>query len=283
MVPTQKSSKKFHCISCDYTTSRLSQYNRHISTDKHKILQNPTSKSSKNWSCPCGKQYKHSSTLYAHKKICTFKEITIETKTENKQIEPKSEEIFNQQVIQELLKIVQNGTNINSNNTTTHKTFNLNLFLNETCKDAMNISEFVSSIKLNLDDLEHTGRQGYVQGITNIVIKNLDKLEQHMRPLHCSDVTREVLYIKDNDEWLKETEEKPILTKAIKTIANENIKQIKYWKEKYPDCSLIDSKKNNLYLKIVSNSMNGLTKEEGNKNINKIISNVAKEVAINKP
>jgi hypothetical protein len=146
----------------------------------------------------------------------------------------------------------------------------------------MNISDFVSSIKLNLDDLEHTGRQGYVQGITNIVLKNLNNVEQHMRPLHCSDLKREVLYIKDNNEWTKESEEKPILTKAIKTIANENIKQIKTWRDKYPDCSDVDSKKNNLYLKIVSNSMNGLTKEEGDKNINKIISNVVKEVTIDK-
>ena len=103
-----------------------------------------------------------------------------------------------------------------------------------------------------------------------------------MRPLHCSDLKREVLYIKDNNEWLKETQEKPILTKAIKQIANENIKQIKNWKEKYPDCSDADSQKNNLYLKIVSNSMNGITKEEADKNINKIISNLAKEVTIEK-
>jgi hypothetical protein len=181
-----------------------------------------------------------------------------------------------------MLEVIKNGTN-NTNITNSHnKTFNLQVFLNETCKDAMNISDFVSSIKLNLDDLEHTGRQGYVQGITNIVLKNLNNVEHHMRPLHCSDLKREVLYIKENNEWTKESEEKPILTKAIKTIANENIKQIKTWRNKYPDCSDVDSKKNNLYLKIVSNSMNGLTKEEGDKNINKIISNVVKEVTIDK-
>jgi len=279
MFPTQKSSKKFHCDFCDYNTSRLSQFNRHLQTDKHKILQNPTSEKliSKTWKCNCGKQYKHSSTLYAHKKICEnkyqYKDVNLET---------DKEQIFNQQVIQELLNIVKTGTTSNSHNTTNNKTFNLNLFLNETCKDAMNITDFVSSIKLNLGDLENTGRHGYVQGITNIVLNNLNNLEQHMRPLHCSDLKREVLYIKDNNEWLKESQEKPILTKAIKTIANENIKQIKNWKEKYPDCSDSESKKNNLYLKIVSNSMNGLTKEEADKNINKIISNLAKEVTIDK-
>jgi len=186
------------------------------------------------------------------------------------------------------IKLTENNMNTNnnsnniSNSMNNNKTFNLNVFLNETCKDAMNISDFVSSIKLNLDDLEHTGRQGYVQGITNIVLKNLNNVEQHMRPLHCSDVKREILYIKDNNEWTKETEEKPILTKAIKTIANENIKQIKNWRNKNPDCITSESRKNDLYLKIVSNSMNGLTEEEGKKNINKIISNVAKEVVIDK-
>jgi hypothetical protein len=158
----------------------------------------------------------------------------------------------------------------------------MQFFLNETCKDAMNISEFVSSIKVSLDDLENTGRRGYIEGISNIILKNLNNLEQQLRPVHCSDSKREVFYIKDNNEWKKENDEKPILTKAITVIANENIKQIKNWKEKYPDCTYAESKKNNLYLKIVSNSMNGLTEEEGYKNINKIISNVAKEVIIDK-
>ena len=146
----------------------------------------------------------------------------------------------------------------------------------------MNISDFVSSIKVNLEDLEHTGRQGYIQGITNIVAKNLDKLETHMRPLHCSDLKREVIYIKDNNEWTKETDNNPILTNAIKTIANKNIQQISKWKDNYPDCVKSDSNKNDLYLKIVSNSMNGLTKDESEKNINKIITNVAKQVVIEK-
>jgi hypothetical protein len=146
----------------------------------------------------------------------------------------------------------------------------------------MNITDFVSSIKMELEDLEYTGRTNYVEGISNIVIKNLNSLEKQLRPLHCSDHKREVLYIKDNDQWTKETNNKPILTNAIKKIANENIKQINKWVQQYPDCVKADSKKNDLYLKIVSNSMNGLTQEEGDKNINKIISNVAKNVIIDK-
>jgi hypothetical protein len=153
---------------------------------------------------------------------------------------------------EKLSNIIENGvgnTNMNNSHNTNigNKNFNLNFYLNETCKDAININDFVSSIKMNLDDLEHTGRVGYVEGITNIFIKNLNNLENHMRPLHCSDLKREVLYIKDNNEWTKEVDQKPILTKAIKTIANQNIKQINLWKEKYPDCTEADSKKNNLY------------------------------------
>jgi hypothetical protein len=287
MVPTQQSSKKFRCECCDYNTSRKSQYARHLQTDKHEILHNPISKKfeEKTWNCQCGKTYKHSSTLYSHRKNCNY----IQENTSHQSKSNNDSELTDKEIIKALLKhtgnlitVVENGTNnTTTNHTNSHnKTFNINLFLNETCKDAMNITDFVSYIKVNLEDLENTGRQGYVQGITNIVLKNLNNLEQHMRPLHCSDQKREVMYIKDNNEWTKETEEKPILTKAIKTIANENIRQIKKWKDKNPDCTDSDSKKNNLYLKIVSNSMNGLTKEEGEQNINKIISIVAKDVNI---
>jgi len=285
MVPTQKSSKKFHCESCDYFTSRKSQYDRHILTNKHKILQNPTSKKfqGKTYTCNCGKEYKHSSTLYAHKKTCTY--------TDNDDVNNKlglsDKDIINALMkhTEKLANIIENGTNntTNSHNTNIgNKNFNLNFYLNDTCKDAININDFVSSIKLNLDDLEHTGRVGYVEGITNIFVKNLNNLENHMRPLHCSDLKREVLYIKDNNEWTKETDQKPILTKAIKTIANQNIKQINLWKEKYPDCTDSESKKNNLYLKIVSNSMSGGSKEECDKNYNKIIKNIVKETVIDK-
>ena len=182
-----------------------------------------------------------------------------------------------------MMTVVENGTHNNTTNNNSHnKTFNLNFFLNETCKNALNINEFVSSIKVSLDDLENTGRQGYIEGISSIILNKLKNLNHYDRPIHCADHKREVLYIKNDNQWIKESEEKPLLTKAIKTIANENIKQIKTWRDKNPECTDSDSKKNNLYLKIVSNSMSGTDKEECNKNINKIISNVAKEVIIDK-
>jgi hypothetical protein len=276
---------------CDFNTSNKKDYSRHLSTDKHKngqngskMVVNDSTITQKNpiYKCECGKVYKYDSGYYRHKKKCS-------DNSNVNQIGLTDKELINILIKQnqKLMNIVENGTNntttnnTNSNNTT-NNAFNLNFFLNETCKDAMNISDFVSSIKVSLSDLENTGRLGYIEGITNIVLKNLNNVEHNLRPIHCSDTKREVFYIKDNNEWQKENEEKPILTKAIKVIANENIKQIKHWRDKYPDCTDSDSKKNNLYLKIVSNSMNGSTVEESSKNIDKIISNVAKEVTIDK-
>jgi hypothetical protein len=283
---------KFHCDICYFNSSKQSDWNRHILTAKHKRLINPNdftpNKLESIYDCNCGKKYKHLSSLCAHKKKCLYQNNVNNDTSVDKDTLISVLLTQNKELI-ELLKhgitnnITNNNTNNNTNNTNIdNKTFNLTFFLNETCKDAINITDFVSSIKVNLEDLENTGRQGYIQGITNIILKKLNNLEQHMRPLHCSNTKQEVLYIKDNDEWTKETQNKPILTKAIKTIANENIKQIKHWKDKHIDCSHSDSKKNDLYLKIVSNSMNGSTEEEGNKNISKIISNVAKEVTIDK-
>ena len=303
---TPKNAKNLTCETCHFKCSKNSDYKRHLITAKHSMLQNASKMlqyaSKKNATankqqikCICGQYYSHSSSYYRHKKKCDFQHNDIEEIISSNEMTDKDLIIMlikqNTKLMEQntgLVDILKNNNgqqisnNINSLNNNNNKTFNLQFFLNETCKDAMNISDFVSNVKLELEDLEHAGRSGYVEGISNIVIKNLNKLEQHMRPLHCSDNKREVLYIKDNNEWTKETEEKPILTKAIKKIANENIKQISKWRQKYPDCTKSDSKKNDLYLKIVSNSMNGLTKEEGEQNINKIISNVAKKVVIDK-
>ena len=301
-----KNAKTFVCEFCDFKCCKYSNYLSHINTAKHKKAENDNkmvnndkilNPKNAEYICKCGNKYKYMSGLSRHKKTCDFinNHNNSNDTAEDKYLYQGMNINDKDSLIIHLLK--QNGelhnkiiemasqtsvTNNTNSHNTTNNAFNLNFFLNETCKDAMNISEFVSSIKVSLSDLENTGRQGYIEGISNIILKNLNKVEQNLRPIHCSDVKREVFYIKDNNEWQKENEEKPILTKAIKVIANENIKQIKHWRDKYPDCTDSDSKKNNLYLKIVSNSMNGSTQEEGNKNIDKIISNVAKEVVIDK-
>jgi transposase-like protein len=250
---------KFFCEYCDLKTNNKKDFNKHLLTAKHEkltkvnIFPQSSTKISQDYITQficknCNKQYTSRVGLWKHRKIC------LEQQDQCIELGLTDKDIINALMkhTEKLANIIENGTNntTNSHNTNTNignKNFNLNFYLNETCKDAININDFVSSIKMNLEDLEHTGRVGYVEGITNIFVKNLNNLENHMRPLHCSDFKREVLYIKDNDEWTKETDQKPILTKAIKTIANQNIKQINLWKEKYPDCTVSDSKKNNLY------------------------------------
>lgn len=281
----------FECKLCDFNTSKKSHYNEHIATLKHQknvlgdtqLTKTAAFRPLGKFICNnCSRVYQSRNGLWKHKKICL---------SDNKQ-NIKESIISDKELIMMLVKqnsqlmdVIKNGTNnINHshNNNSLNKTFNLQFFLNETCKDAMNIGEFVSSIKPQLAELEITGRLGYVEGVSKIILNNLKTLKIHDRPIHCSDQKREVIYIKDNNEWTKEQEDKPILTKAIKVIANENIKNINEWRKENPDCTNAESKKNNLYLKIVSNSMSGLSPEESNKNINKIISNVAKQVFIDK-
>jgi transcriptional regulator with PAS, ATPase and Fis domain len=298
-----KNPNGFACNLCHFLSCNKKDYNRHIETKKHifnvsqcfsieKTQKNP-------YECHCGKTYKDNSGLWRHKKKCIFEDNEIEEKSQSNEIQELKEimkylmkensEMKNMMMAQHtstqnmMMDVIKTGTHNTTNNTNSHnKAFNLNFFLNETCKDAMNITDFVSSIKVSLDDLENTGRQGYVEGISNIILQKLKNLNHYDRPIHCADQKREVLYIKNDNQWIKEGEEKPLLTKAIKTIANENIKQIKTWRDKNPECTDSDSRKNNLYLKIVSNSMNGSTETESDKNIDKIISNVAKETIIPK-
>ena len=298
MEKNAKNANYFYCHNCVFECFKQSHYDKHLQTTKHKnrtqsnnLEQKNAKKCQKMFVCEkCNKEYTVRNSLWYHEKKCNYeKQIEKDIETEN--IINDKDNLITLLLTQnkELMYLLKNGINNTTNNNNSHntnnnnnKTFNINFFLNETCKDAMNISDFVSSIKVNLEELENTGRQGYIEGISNIIIKRLNSLEQHFRPLHCSDPKREVFYIKDNNEWKKENDNKPILTKSIKVIANENIKQISKWKDNYPDCIKSDSNKNDLYLKIVSNSMNGTTEEEGCKNIDKIISNVAKEVIIDK-
>jgi len=302
----EKGEMVFYCICCDYKCSVKFSYERHLTTSKHinksQLKQNETNETTKEkkekqkekkekYACNCGIVYHSRTSLWRHKQKCKLKE-DYECETEEEKIPDEIHELKeimkylmkeNSEMKNMMMDVIKTGTHNTTNNTNSHnKAFNLNFFLNETCKDAMNITDFVSSIKVSLDDLENTGRQGYVEGISNIILQKLQNLNHYERPIHCADQKREVLYIKNDNQWIKEGEEKPLLTKAIKTIANENIKQIKTWRDKNPDCTASDSKKNNLYLKIVSNSMNGSTEAESDKNINKIISNVVKETIIPK-
>jgi hypothetical protein len=175
---------------------------------------------------------------------------------------------------------INNGT-INSTNNS-HNRFNLNVFLNETCKDALNMSEFIDSLQITVNDLEETGRLGYASGISRIFINGLKNLEENFRPIHCSDLKREILYIKNNNEWVKDTEDNKYITLAIKEITSKNIKQIFEWQKLHPEFNNPESKQNDKYQHILMNAMSGSSKEEANNNYNKIIKSLAKEVVISK-
>ncbi len=299
MEETPKNADIFVCEICDFKCCKESDWNRHIITSKHKnrtkLNDFAPKNAENNFICQnCSKTYKARNSLWYHKQKCDFVNKTIDNETNSETAIDISDKNLiltliqqNNELQKQILEVCKNtstnySNNTNSNNNSNNKTFNLQFFLNEECKDALNISEFVSSIKVQLEDLETTGRLGYVEGVSRIINKNLNDLDQTKRPIHCSDAKREVLYIKNDDQWIKENETKPILTKAIKQIANENIKQISEWRKKYPDCTDSDSRKNDLYLNIVSNAMSGCTVEEQTTNYEKIITKVAKEVVIEK-
>jgi hypothetical protein len=158
----------------------------------------------------------------------------------------------------------------------------LNVFLNEKCKDALNLTDFVDTLKVKLRDLENTARLGYAEGVTQIFINGLSELNVHKRPIHCSDSKREVLYIKDQDTWEKEDEDRTKLSKAIKTIGHKNIQQITEWQKVNPEYNNPESKQNDRYMKMICNVMSGSTVEEQQSNLQKVIKNVTKEVIIDK-
>ena len=289
-----KSSKKYCCETCDFNTSRYSQYVRHVDTLKHQKSLKSTicqqistnfNKESSEFKCNCGRIYKERTGLWRHKKTC--KDVFVACKdyeTENeKELTDKDLIMMLINQNKELMEIVKNGTNNNNNNTINshNKAFNLNFFLNETCKDAMNISDFIESVKLQISDLENVGKVGYIEGISNIIIKNLNALEVEKRPVHCADQKREVMYVKEDNIWEKEDEANKKLRKAIRMIAHKNICMFKEYREKYPDCEEYDSKKNDQYNKIVYEAMGGKGDNDYEKDT-KIIKKIAKVVGIEK-
>jgi hypothetical protein len=187
----------------------------------------------------------------------------------------------NQELTSKVFDLYKNGTINNTliNNNSNNKTFNLNLFLNETCKDAMNIKDFINSVKLQLSDLEKVGEIGYIDGISNIIIKNLKELDITKRPVHCTDKKREVLYIKDEDKWEKEDDQNIKIRSVIKQVAFKNTKLLTKFREKHPDCGKSESKYSDKYNKLIIEAMGGRGDDDSEKE-NKIIQKIAKEVVI---
>ena len=296
----QKLSKNYCCEFCDYITDRKSNLENHNLSAKHLKSMNSNGikqKLSTHHICEiCNKKYKDYSGLWRHKKKCFEKEeekekennditithyeksitpeLVIEIIKQNQELQKQNNELQKQ-----MLEVIKNGTNntVNSHN----KSFNLNVFLNETCKDAMNIMDFVDSIKIQLCDIESIGELGYVNGMSKLIIKHLNALDENMRPVHCSDPKRDSLYVKDQNVWEKEDLDNNKIKKAIKYISHKNICALPEWRAKYPDCIYSDSKKNDQYSHIVLEAMGGSGDNDTEK-ADKIVKKIAKVVTISK-
>ena len=364
-------SKQFVCIDCDFICYKQSNYNRHISTNKHKKMIMKYIKNSKKCqdkpkkvitnTCPnCNKQYSHPSGLCRHKKTCitsnslyiknedkpdyyseshsdnvsdsddvfeisqtdniiirknpicnnnesqkhrkTIKDLTDENremKAENREMKEKMNMMLqmmatNSQFQSEMLEIMKssktgiavngdhntftnNTTNTNTTNSN-NNTFNMNMFLNEKCKDAMNMKDFVNSIQLNITDLENVGRLGYVEGMSNIFIDNLQKTDVYKRPVHCSDVKRETLYVKDNNQWQRDGPDHAKMTNAVLAVEQKNVALVSEWAKANPRCMNSNTRENETYFKLSKAATDG----EKDGNIAKVIRKVAKRVTIEK-
>jgi hypothetical protein len=302
---TSKPNEKYFCNSCNFICCKMGDWKRHTSRPKHIFNENKykndindIKKTSKHI-CECGRVYRYNSGLWRHKKngkcfdINEINEIDLITPTtqltpelvmkiieQNKELQQTL--IDQNRVIMDLAQKTGSYNTTNNNCGNNNNTFNLQFFLNETCKNAINMTDFIDQIQISLSELEDTGRLGYAEGISKVFIKNLNDINYTDRPIHCSDLKRETLYIKDNNEWLKDDVNKSGLTKAIKLVANKNIKQISEWQKLHPHYSNPESKQNDKYMQIVLNSMSGSSKEESDKNYEKIAKNVIKEVVIEK-
>jgi hypothetical protein len=278
-----------YCNICDYSAVNKFNYHRHLQSIKHlNNLDKTKMKHVNKLICECGVECNSRTTLWRHKKKCNHKEESL-NESINKQdklvLFDKEEliiELLNQN--KELMELLKNGTNqiINSNNiNSNNKSFNLQVFLNETCKNAMNLSEFIENMTVELPDLENMGKLGYVEGVSNIIIKNLKALEITQRPLHCTDEKRETIMIKENNVWFKEGDDRENLRRMISTIVSRNLILLTEYEEKYPEFNKYDSHKSDEYNKIIMETI-GVHSGEIEKKKEKVFRRIAREVVIDK-
>jgi hypothetical protein len=278
-----KNAESYECEKCAFVCSKKSNYEKHLLTLKHQNdytqLRKKEQKMPDGYKCVCGKQYAHRQGVYAHKKTCEADkdENNKEATGDMKMITTLMMEMMksNTEIQKQMLEVCKVNTTISSK-----KTFNLQFFLNEQCKDAMNISEFVDSFELDLEDLESVGELGYVEGMTKIIVDKLNSMDVYKRPIHCSDAKREIIYIKDEDRWEREARDNPKLRKAIKTLSFRNMKLAVLWSDTYPESKSSESRLNDVYMNIIIQSTGG--SGEISISEDKIIRRIIKEIVINK-
>jgi len=294
----QKNAKEFNCEKCVFICFKKCDWERHISTRKHENLTNPNylgiNADKNEFQCiKCNKIYKHLSTLSAHKKKCKTvlsSEIPKTTPDQDENtilndLDMKSLIVelvkSNTELQKQMLEVCKNSNNTTNNNNNCHnKTFNMQVFLNEKCKDAINLMDFVNSMILDFSDLEELGELGYVEGISRQMVRKLNEMDVYKRPIHCSDLKRETVYVRDNDVWEKETELYQKLRMAIKYITKKNGDLMIPWRNAHPQCMNLQHPLNDKYLGIMNQAMGG--KGEFAESESKIIKKISKCVTIDK-
>ena len=308
----RKVAKEYKCLSCDYVTSRKSSYDKHILTAKHIKLTNAdnlVAGTEPQHICSCGKEFGHRQSLHRHKKDCNGIQIDIVSTTSTpvsntnssinnetvnailqdnaemrkilvqQQEQMKEQQEQHSKEMKDLIPQLQQITNITNNNNTTNNKFNLNFFLNEQCKDAISIQHFIENLNIGIRELEHMGDVGYVKGMMSIFSETLGKMDIYKRPLHCTDLKRDTLYIKQGDTWTKDTEDKTELKKIVETVKCRNYGSLRLWEREHPEAFECDTQDNIDYMRISSESLGGFNSTDTIK-LNKIIKHVVKEVYV---
>lgn len=289
---TENQKTDFYCEKCDYSCNKYFLFKQHLKTKKHNLekCSKMLIENMQSIICSCGKKYKHIQSYNRHIKNCKDKinkTSELEKKEENELLRNMIGTLIeqNQNIILENKEMRNMVTNmipkIGNNNYTINNKVNIQLFLDQNCKDALNLDEFVETLKLRVNDLDETRKSGYVSGITNIFVRELNQLDLHKRPIHCSDLKREILYIKNNNIWSKDDNEKQLMKGAITSVAKKQIDKISEWEKAHKDLE-----KNDLYteeyLQLIKNATDEGNNIEREKHENKIIKSIAKEVLIDK-
>jgi hypothetical protein len=308
----QKNAGEYFCNFCNFKCSKYSDYTRHLLTAKHKRMTNDDAKNAVNndttngYKCDCGKMYRYRQGLHQHKKKCTFSPM----KDEEREHIDKDEDIVASLVKQnvELQQIIINNseeqqkrdekhikdiekltkqiselstiTNNTTHNTTNNNKFNLNFFLNTQCKDAMSIQSFMENLAIGSKELEHMGDVGYLNGMIDIFNNTIGNMDVYKRPLHCTDLKREVLYFKQGNEWERDSEDKQHLKKLIKNVETKNYYNLQDWQKDHPGSLQCDTPDNNKYLKIATEALGGADTNKDSMYLTKIMKHIVKEVHV---
>lgn len=314
MVTKSENEKKnyFHCKDCDYKCCKKSVFDKHLLTLKHRRVTNGDKKVSAAFRCDCGREFRYRQGLHRHKQKCDekcsipqkydptsnivlsllkdnhdFKNIILQQQEDRANLQKES--LFQQEKIVELqsqlMTIVKNQTNvINQTNITNYNNqrFNLNIFLNEECKDAMNIEDFIESLELEPADIAETGRLGYVEGISRIFMNKLNQLDVYNRPLHCTDLKRETIYIKEDNKWEKDNDRKDKLQRIVEQVAEKNYEQLPMWQQQNPKHLVSNTQECEQFMDIACNALGGGSDEETTRFRSRIMRNILKEITIDK-